>query len=265
MRSPDSGRAVSRVAGPGGLGQWNRATTLASVPLEPTRRPITSALPRTATPRACLRQVRCFSGTRWGPYCRLHARRTYGFGLAPYFTTLILGSGWEDAASWVSWDSAISALSLTTVPIGTGFEAQGQFRAATLTWLSRTVVILLSVAVALVTGDPRVAIAGLVSATIGMLTQFVLAMRMGPLNLPGLLRDVWSTLAVCLPFVVAAAAATRLPGPRTSPSLPSASRCSLDRSHAESLLCRMVPGWDALLARLALAVRSETTPQMPTG
>jgi O-antigen/teichoic acid export membrane protein len=185
-----------------------------SVPLESAQRAITTALFPELRPRG---PVFAKSGVFQELVGVLIVVSTpialYGFVLAPDFTTLILGSGWEEAASWASWASVIAALSLTTVPIGAAFEAQGQFRAATWTWLSRTVVILLAVAVTLLTGDPGVAIAGLAAATfMGMLIQFVLATRMGLLDLPRLLRDVWSTLALCLPFVVAAAAAARLPG-----------------------------------------------------
>lgn len=258
--------AVSRVAGTSGLGQWNRATTLVSVPLESAQRALTTALFPELRPSG---PVFAKSGVFQELVGVLIAVSTplalYGFILAPDFTTLILGSGWEDAASWASWAAVIAALSITTVPLGAAFEAQGRFGAATWTWLSRTIIILLSVAGTLLTGDPLVAIAGLAAATfVGMLVQFVLATRMGLLRMPRLFRDVFSTLALCLPFVVTAAATTTVPGLTHVAVLGIGAVLFAAQIACQSLLRGMVPGWNALLARLTVALRSERPPDMPT-
>lgn len=188
--------SISRFAGADGLGAYNRAITLITIPLEALHRSFDYALFPELRPKGpVFRSPRAFTDilvlVTW-PAVVLGG---IGFFAAPPFIGLVLGPGWEEASAMAGLAVLLGVVPMILVPLGSALEALGWFKVAVAGWLLSAVAIGVGAFATFLTSTPTPAILGYLAALVLPIGVYVAVLARHRLLVVGaLVAGTWRIL-----------------------------------------------------------------------
>ena len=207
--------SIGRFAGASGLGAYNRATTLLTLPLEAVQRAYSYSLfpelrPGGPASRSSNALTDIVILAAW-PALFVGG---IGYFAAPPFIALLLGPGWETAESIAGLALLLGVLPMVGVPLGSSLEAIGRFKVVATGWFLSAASIAAGAIGAARSGSPSPAVLGLLgaSACASIFYAVVLA-RAGTLSTSRVLGATKLILGVQATVTVVLAVTTpRVPG-----------------------------------------------------
>lgn len=162
-----TGWSISRFVGAPTLGNFNRAQTLITIPVQRLQTALTFTLfPELRPSGPMLRHRDTFTDlmilVTW-PAVILGG---VGMFIAPPFVALLLGPGWDEASDMAGYAVLLGVIPLIGVPLGSAVEALGRFRVMTVAWAAQTACIVAGAYGTYSSASPYPAIVGLLGATI---------------------------------------------------------------------------------------------------
>jgi O-antigen/teichoic acid export membrane protein len=183
--------ALSRGIGAAMLGSYNRSAVLTQVPIEM----IQNSLAQVIYPEFRHDMVDADRASRLWP--DLLALATWVMlplgvvaGVGAYFAVpLVLGPGWQIAASLAPWLAMAAAVSVPGLILGSALEATGRFRGVWPTRIASLVILAISALIALLTHAVAPVVAGLlVAPVVGHALQLRYVRREGIFSVAAILR-----------------------------------------------------------------------------
>jgi O-antigen/teichoic acid export membrane protein len=174
------------------LGNWNRATTLVTVPLQTVSTSVQYSL------FADLRPLGPLVGTKrlsdllilitW-PSLILTAVVPF---IAPWIVRLVLGSEWDYASDLSVWAALLGLISLISVPLGAVMEAGGYFRATLLNWILSTTILVAGATYSLAEGRfTGVLIGAIIAAATPLVLYPTVLWHWGRISLRRIVNSLW--------------------------------------------------------------------------
>ena len=200
-----TGWSISRFVGTPTLGNFNRAQTLITIPLQRLQTSLTFTLfPELRPSGPMLAHRATFTDLMILVTWPAVVLGGVGVFIAPPFVQLLLGPGWEEAAQMSSYAVLLGVIPFFGVPLGSAVEALGRFRVMTVAWAGQTICIGAGAYGTYLVSSPYPAIIGLLGATIiGIPIYAASLVRHGELLLRPLVRATAAVLGVqaCLSLV----------------------------------------------------------------
>jgi O-antigen/teichoic acid export membrane protein len=162
-----TGWSISRFVGSAALGNYNRAQTLITIPVQRVQTALTFTLfPELRPAGPMLRQRGTFTDLMILVSWPAVVLGGIGLFVAAPFVRIVLGPGWEQAAAMAPYAVLLGVIPIVGVPLGSAVEALGKFKVMTVAWLGQTLCIAAGVLVTASTASAYPAIVGLVCATV---------------------------------------------------------------------------------------------------
>lgn len=189
--------SVSRFAGAASLGAFNRATTLITIPLETMQRSFNFALfPELRPGGPVFANPRTFTDMLILVAWPALILTPISYFAAPPFLAILLGPGWQAAASIAGLAALLGMVPMMTVPLASALEALGHFRPVALAWLLGSLTALVGMYGTFRTETVEPAMVGMIASEVVLLLVAGIALhRKGLIEGSRLLRGVGPLLA----------------------------------------------------------------------